>query len=356
MKKTTKITTVLLLTMLISAVVVPAVSADTSMQPWEEEFLNKYGEHWMYEEYGNVWFDYFYYEDDMDTYNELLQKYQMLWELYDKFPSSLEFWEAEFLLEYGNIEMYEEYGEYWFDYYLYNEYQPEHYAELSRMFKELKAEHTELEVIENPVQNETNITTSNITNITLQNTTNTTVLNITNTTIQNITEKPEQNVTAPQDSEKEFPAVPFVIAAILVILLVAAGAFIFVKQKRSASDNTKDLPSEPVFEPVKDEVTATSVKSEDTEKTVDVPVIKPKAEVHLTTPKECYSAVASYLADKHGIPHSESLTPRQLLEFGEPTTELREFIKLYEQIRYAPKTGEEDIAKLAELAGKILKQ
>ena len=356
MKKTAKITTVLLLTMLISAVVVPAVSADTSMQPWEEEFLNKYGEHWMYEEYGNVWFDYFYYEDDMDTYNELLQKYQMLWELYDKFPSSLEFWEAEFLLEYGNIEMYEEYGEYWFDYYLYNEYQPEHYAELSRMFKELKAEHTELEVIENPVQNETNITTSNITNITLQNTTNTTVLNITNTTIQNITEKPEQNVTAPQDSEKEFPAVPFVIAAILVILLVAAGAFIFVKQKRSASDNTKDLPSEHVFEPVKDEVTATSVKSEDTEKIVDVPVIKPKAEVRLTTPKECYSAVASYLADKHGIPHSESLTPRQLLEFGEPTTELREFIKLYEQIRYAPKTGKEDVAKLAELAGKILKQ
>ena len=356
MKKTAKITTVLLLTMLISAVVVPAVSADTSMQPWEEEFLNKYGEHWMYEEYGNVWFDYFYYEDDMDTYNELLQKYQMLWELYDKFPSSLEFWEAEFLLEYGNIEMYEEYGEYWFDYYLYNEYQPEHYAELSRMFKELKAEHTELEVIENPVQNETNITTSNITNITLQNTTNTTVLNITNTTIQNITEKPEQNVTAPQDSEKEFPAVPFVIAAILVILLVAAGAFIFVKQKRSASDNTKDLPSEPVFEPVKDEVTATSVKSEDTEKIVDVPVIKPKAEVRLTTPKECYSAVASYLANKHGIPHSESLTPRQLLEFGEPTAELTEFIKYYEQIRYAPKTGEEDIAKLAELAGKILKQ
>ena len=356
MKKTAKITTVLLLTMLISAVVVPAVSADTSMQPWEEEFLNKYGEYWMYEEYGNVWFDYFYYEDDMDTYNELLQKYQMLWELYDKFPSSLEFWEAEFLLEYGNIKMYEEYGEYWFDYYLYNEYQPEHYAELSRMFKELKAEHTELEVIENPVQNETNITTSNITNITLQNTTNTTVLNITNTTIQNITEKPEQNVTAPQDSEKEFPAVPFVIAAILVILLVAAGAFIFVKQKRSASDNTKDLPSEPVFEPVKDEVTATSVKSEDTEKIVDVPVIKPKAEVHLTTPKECYSAVASYLANKYGIPHSESLTPRQLLEFGEPTAELTEFIKYYEQIRYAPKTGEEDIAKLAELAGKILKQ
>ena len=356
MKKTTKITTVLLLTMLISAVVVPAVSADTSMQPWEEEFLNKYGEYWMYEEYGNVWFDYFYYEDDMDTYNELLQKYQMLWELYDKFPSSLEFWEAEFLLEYGNIGMYEEYGEYWFDYYLYNEYQPEHYAELSRMFKELKAEHTELEVIENPVQNETNITTSNITNITLQNTTNTTVLNITNTTIKNITEKPEQNVTAPLDSEKAFPAVPFVIAAILVILLVAAGAFIFVKQKRSASDNLKDLPSEPVVEPVKDEVTATSVKSEDTEKIVDVPVMKPKAEVRLTTPKECYSAVASYLANKHGIPHSESLTPRQLLEFGEPTAELTEFIKHYEQIRYAPKTGEEDIAKLAELAGKILKQ
>ena len=141
-----------------------------------------------------------------------------------------------------------------------------------------------------------------------------------------------------------------------MILLVAAGAFIFVKQKRSASDNTKDLPSEPVFEPVKDEVTATSVKSEDTEKIVDVPVIKTKAEVRLTTPKECYSAVASYLANKHGIPHSESLTPRQLLEFGEPTAELTEFIKYYEQIRYAPKTGEEDIAKLAELAGKILKQ
>ena len=356
MKKTAKIITVLLLTMLLSVVVVPAVSADTSMQPWEEEFLNKYGEYWMYEEYGNVWFDYFYYEDDMDTYNELLQKYQMLWELYDKFPSSLEFWEAEFLLEYGNIEMYEEYGEYWFDYYLYNEYQPERYAELSRMFKELKAEHTELEIIENPIQNETNITTSNITNITLQNTTNTTVLNITNTTIQNVTEKPEQNVTVPLDSDNEFPVVPLVIAAILVVLLAAAGAFIFVKQKRSVSDNIEDLPSKPVVEPVKDEVKAAAVKSTDTEKAVEVPVIKPKAEVPLTTPKECYSAVASSLADKHGIPHSESLTPRQLLEFGEPTAELTEFIKLYEEIRYAPKTGEEDIAKLAELTRKILKQ
>ena len=99
-----------------------------------------------------------------------------------------------------------------------------------------------------------------------------------------------------------------------------------------------------------------NVSTEENAESVEIPTVISKPELMLATPKEYYVAVLLHLADKHGIPHSESLTPRQLLEFGEPTAELTEFIKHYEQISYAPKTGEEDIAKLAELAGKILKQ
>ncbi|HJJ52561.1 MAG TPA: hypothetical protein O0X55_05430, partial [Methanocorpusculum sp.] len=86
------------------------------------------------------------------------------------------------------------------------------------------------------------------------------------------------------------------------------------------------------------------------------PAAEPKAPVSLTTPKECYAAVSAEIAEKYNVEHVSSLTPRQLLTFGEPTAELKEFIRFYEQVRYAPKTEAEDTAKLAELARVILKQ
>ncbi len=136
-------------------------------------------------------------------------------------------------------------------------------------------------------------------------------------------------------------------------MILVTGVVVLVLRKRSVS--------EPVDTPTRvQEMTQTEeridVSTEENAESVEIPTVISKPELMLATPKECYVAVLLHLADKHGIPHSESLTPRQLLEFGEPTAELTEFIKHYEQIRYAPKTGEEDIAKLAELAGKILKQ
>ncbi len=52
MKTKNKLYAVTLLILLLSAVFVSAVSADT-LEPWEEEFLEEYGEYWMYEDYGN---------------------------------------------------------------------------------------------------------------------------------------------------------------------------------------------------------------------------------------------------------------------------------------------------------------
>ncbi len=78
MKTKNKLYAVTLLILLLSAVFVSAVSADT-LEPWEEEFLEEYGEYWMYEDYGNQWFEYFLYEgNDEERYNELSLMYQNL--------------------------------------------------------------------------------------------------------------------------------------------------------------------------------------------------------------------------------------------------------------------------------------
>ena len=376
MKKTTRIIPVLFLVMLLSAGFVSAVSAD-DMEPWEEEFLDKYGEYWMYEEYGTVWFDYYFYEGEEDIYNDLLLKYQNLWDLYNRFSNTsapLEFWEAEFLLEYGTPEMYETYGEYWYDYFLYGEEcNAERYAELSRMYKELSAEHEKPAVSDNPIQNVTNTTALNTTNTSVLNPTNTSTLNTTNTSVlnpvntttqntttstpvTNVTEKPEQNtsVTPGPEPETGAPIIPVII--VVVVVLVAAGIAILVIQKRAASDAGKVSAPAPAEEPAAEEKPAPAVVSEEEKQPAEVPVVKPKADLPLTTPKECYAAVLEHLEDKYGIQHGTALTPRQLLTFGEPTAELKEFIRFYEQVRYAPKTEAEDTAKLAELARVILKQ
>lgn len=131
MKTKNKLYAVTLLILLLSAVFVSAVSADT-LEPWEEEFLEEYGEYWMYEDYGNQWFEYFLYEgNDEERYNELSLMYQNL-AAQNAVPSNsvLEPWEERFLLEYGEDWMYEDlenfdkswiylnYGVNWFEYYL----------------------------------------------------------------------------------------------------------------------------------------------------------------------------------------------------------------------------------------------
>ena len=391
MKTKNKLYAVTLLILLLSAVFVSAVSADT-LEPWEEEFLEEYGEYWMYEDYGNQWFEYFLYEgNDEERYNELSLMSQNL-AAQNAVPSNsvLEPWEERFLLEYGEDWMYEDlenfdkswiylnYGVNWFEYYL-DEGEDELYNTLLHMYEEQKAQNTVpfktsdisvdgssnlsvqntsnttvLDSTNTSILNITNTTTLNTTNTTIQNLTNPSILNTTNTSSLNVTEKPDQNetVTPNQNPENGIPIVPIIVGTVIAVILVT-GVVVLVLRKRSVS--------EPVDTPTRvQEMTQTEeridVSTEENAESVEIPTVISKPELMLATPKECYVAVLLHLANKHGIPHSESLTPRQLLEFGEPTAELTEFIKYYEQIRYAPKTGEEDIAKLAELAGKILKQ
>jgi hypothetical protein len=154
MKTKNKLYAVTLLILLLSAVFVSAVSADT-LEPWEEEFLEEYGEYWMYEDYGNQWFEYFLYEgNDEERYNELSLMYQNL-AAQNAVPSNsvLEPWEERFLLEYGEDWMYEDlenfdkswiylnYGVNWFEYYL-DEGEDELYNTLLQMYEEQKAQNT----------------------------------------------------------------------------------------------------------------------------------------------------------------------------------------------------------------------
>ena len=384
MKTKNKIYTAVLLVLLIAGVC-SAVSAVETLEPWEEAFLEEYGDQWLYEDYGRYWFEYFLYEgNDEERYNELLLLYQEhearaaagLPYLEPSTPedNTLEPWEEVFLEEYGDWWLYEDYGRYWFEYFLYEGNEEERYNELLALYEELAAQNAvpseTLVVPETPVQNITNASVQNVTNVTVenmtvfptQNVTNLTVENVTETPIQNITnvtvgnntETPMQNVTAPvgQDPESGIPVVPIVIGGIVVILLVIGGVILVKRKSRTSEDGTTD----PLYAPsaTTDEVSA-DIQPSVLPDSPAVIVPEVKVAVSLATPKECYSAVSAFLAEKYGIMHVSSLTPRQLLEFGEPTAELKEFILLYEQIRYAPGSSDDDSVKLSELARDILK-
>ena len=323
MKTMSKIYAVLLTVLLVSAAAVGAASANDTLESWEEEFLEEYGEYWMYEDYGSHWFEY-YEAHDEERYNELLAMYEEL--------------EAQ------------------------------------------NAEETPVTEQENPVLNLTNTSTLNttntsvlnLTNTSTLNTTNTSALNLTNTSIlnttntsvlnetlyptQNTTNSSALNTTVPEEPKSEFPVVPVVIGCVVAVILIAGIAVVLVKRKGTTNtnhntpseENTEDKPEEQ-----KDTVSPEPAVPETAE---TAPATEPKAPVSLTTPKECYAAVSAEIAEKYNVEHVSSLTPRQLLTFGEPTAELKEFVRIYEQVRYAPKTEAEDTAKLAELARVILKQ
>ena len=343
MKTMSKIYAVLLTVLLVSAAAVGAASANDTLEPWEEEFLEEYGEYWMYEDYGSQWFEYFLYEaHDEERYNDLLAMYEEL-KVQNTPDSKLAPWEEEFLEEYGEYWMYENYGSHWFEYYLYEGYDEEYYYELLAMYEELEAQNAE----ETPVTEQEN-PVLNLTNTSTLNTTNTSVLNLTNTSTL--------NTTVPEEPKSGFPVVPVVIGCVVAVILIAGIAVVLVKRKGTTNtnhntpseENTEDKPEEQ-----KDTVSPEPAVPETAE---TAPAAEPKAPVSLTTPKECYAAVSAEIAEKYNVEHVSSLTPRQLLTFGEPTAELKEFIRFYEQVRYAPKTEAEDTAKLAELARVILKQ
>ena len=349
MKTMSKIYAVLLTVLLVSAAAVGAASANDTLEPWEEEFLEDYGEYRMYEDYGSQWFVYFLYEgDDEERYNELLAMYEEL-KVQNTPDSELAPWEEVFLEEYGDYWMYENYGSHWFEYYLYQG-DEEWYNELLAMYEELEAQNAE----ETPVTEQEN-PVLNLTNTSTLNTTNTSVLNLTNTSILNTTNSSALNTTVPEEPKSEFPVVPVVIGCVVAVILIAGIAVVLVKRKGTTNtnhntpeENTEDKPEEQ-----KDTVSPEPAVPETAE---TAPAAEPKAPVSLTTPKECYAAVSAEIAEKYNVEHVSSLTPRQLLTFGEPTAELKEFIRFYEQVRYAPKTEAEDTAKLAELARIILKQ
>ena len=382
MKTMSKIYAVLLTVLLVSAAAVGAASANDTLESWEEEFLEEYGEYWMYEDYGSHWFEYFLYEaHDEERYNEHLAMYEEL-KVQNTPDSELAPWEEEFLEEYGEYWMYENYGSHWFEYYLYEGYDEEYYYELLAMYEELEAQNAEETPVteqENPVLNLTNTSTLNttntsvlnLTNTSTLNTTNTSALNLTNTSIlnttntsvlnetlyptQNTTNSSVLNTTVPEEPKSEFPVVPVVIGCVVAVILIAGIAVVLVKRKGTTNtnhntpeENTEDKPEEQ-----KDTVSPEPAVPETAE---TAPAAEPKAPVSLTTPKECYAAVSAEIAEKYNVEHVSSLTPRQLLTFGEPTAELKEFVRIYEQVRYAPKTEAEDTAKLAELARVILKQ
>ena len=398
MKTMSKIYAVLLTVLLVSAAAVGAASANDTLEPWEEVFLEEYGEYRMYEDYGSQWFEYFLYEgDDEERYNELLAMYEEL-KVQNTPDSELAPWEEVFLEEYGDYWMYENYGSHWFEYYLYQG-DEEWYNELLAMYEELEAQNAEETPVteqENPVLNLTNTSTLNttntsvlnltntstlnttntsalnLTNTSTLNTTNTSALNLTNTSIlnttntsvlnetlyptQNTTNSSALNTTVPEEPKSEFPVVPVVIGCVVAVILIAGIAVVLVKRKGTTNtnhntpseENTEDKPEEQ-----KDTVSPEPAVPETAE---TAPAAEPKAPVSLTTPKECYAAVSAEIAEKYNVEHVSSLTPRQLLTFGEPTAELKEFVRIYEQVRYAPKTEAEDTAKLAELARVILKQ
>lgn len=393
MKPKNRIYTALLLVLLVTAGFAPVGAVDV-LKPWEEEFLEEYGESWMpvkgygdswlYDDYGVYWFNYYiddvYGEYNETRYNELSQLYEELKVLNANVSYSvLETWEEEFLLEYGESWMYEDlanfeqswiylnYGVFWFDYYLDDMaggYDPERYTALSQMYEGLKEKNTNTAVPATPVptasiQNTTNTSALIPTNTTIQNTTNTPTPTPTNPTIQNTTiptptASPTQNVTVLPEPENGFPVVPVVIAGVFVLLLVI-GAVVLVKRKGAAKDVDVLQPSETPSAEEK-EIAPAAVQPEAKPEVSETPKEEPKTASVPATPKEWYAAVSASIAEKHGVNHVSSLTPRQLLEFGEVTEELKEFVRLYEQIRYSPDAGDENTAKLAELAAVIIKQ
>ena len=339
MKTMSKIYAVLLAVLLLSAGVVGAVSANDTLEPWEEEFLEEYGESWMYEDYGKYWFEYYLNEgDDEEYYYELLQMYEALAAENAEKPEVTE-------TPIKNI----------------TNTSVQNVTNTSV----LNVTNTSaLNTTNTSTLNVTNTSVLNLTNTSVLNVTNTSILNLTNTTIQNETLLPTQNTTnnsslnvtvQGDDPESGVPVVPIIIGCVVAVLLIAGVAVVLVKRKGKSSEDILGSPELTAENPVEE---TKVVPSEEASPAVvsETPVVEAKAAVSLTTPKECYAAVSSCIADKYGIEHVSSLTPRQLLSFGEPTAELKEFVQLYEQVRYAPNAETDNAAKLSALARTILKQ
>ncbi|HJJ37399.1 MAG: hypothetical protein WC161_04020, partial [Methanocorpusculum sp.] len=72
---------------------------------------------------------------------------------------------------------------------------------------------------------------------------------------------------------------------------------------------------------------------------------------------EQFRIVAAAIAKNRGLlGSSEALSPRELIDPKNPSELIKKYVALYEKVRYSPGSTPEDIASLAELAAKILKE
>jgi hypothetical protein len=152
-------------------------------------------------------------------------------------------------------------------------------------------------------------------------------------------EVPTGNETVlPEEGGSIYPYYP---AAGIVILILIAGIFVYLRKRKDNTDAA--LPETvPAVPPAEMQAPAVTI---------------PKPETVLTgreTAGECFDYVADVLASRFGIENARSLSPRQLLQCaGDASPELREFVALYEKIHYAESAVPEDLATLNVLAGRI---
>lgn len=155
---------------------------------------------------------------------------------------------------------------------------------------------------------------------------------------------------ASDPSEIIVPAVLFGIIAVLLILLF----IIIYRNKKSRDIETIVKTEEPEVQktesiPEPDIVTVQNKEDGNTQSfSIDDP------EIPL---KEIYRITAKSIAEKYEIKHICTFTPKQMMMLAkEPSAELKEFVNLYEKMKYSPSAEKNDKNKLVSLAKTIKEQ
>ena len=105
-----------------------------------------------------------------------------------------------------------------------------------------------------------------------------------------------------------------------------------------------DANTKTVFKSESEEETDAALKHEPKNKTVPANL----------TPSEYYALIAASIAENHGIMKSTSLAPGDLLRITEYAPQMQEYVDLYERVRYSGHYDKNDIARLEQLAKRIL--
>ncbi|ABN07051.1 hypothetical protein Mlab_0880 [Methanocorpusculum labreanum Z] len=181
------------------------------------------------------------------------------------------------------------------------------------------------------------------------------------------TDTPMQNGSVPESPDYDLVTISWISAGV-AILLIVVGLVIWIKKraKRGKMENTTKIPTSdeaPLFTtaddgPEQNESWEThdiednmreSNGETDTEKDLE------NTPVNLSHAEQ-FKLIAASIAESHGIMKSDALTPRDLLKITEGTPLVKEYVELYERVRYSKHASVSDIIRLKELAKILLEQ